>query len=127
MQLPFFHKKNLSLLCKKESIAIQLSVLKKSVKDVTTIYKKHDLVISTYALAQRDEETLSNVSWRHLVLDEAQNIKNHAAKQTQAISILTGGGIRQLRIRQRIASSVSDRGKTCRHINTFALAHLKSA
>ena len=47
--------------------------------------KKHDLVISTYALAHRDEETISNVSWRHVVLDEAQNIKNPAAKQTQAI------------------------------------------
>ena len=47
--------------------------------------KKHDLVISTYALAHRDEETISNVSWQHVVLDEAQNIKNPAAKQTQAI------------------------------------------
>jgi SNF2 family DNA or RNA helicase len=47
--------------------------------------KKHDLVISTYALAHRDEETLSTVQWRHVVLDEAQNIKNPAAKQTQAI------------------------------------------
>jgi SNF2 family DNA or RNA helicase len=47
--------------------------------------KKHDLVISTYALAHRDEETLSNVSWLHVVLDEAQNIKNPGAKQTQAI------------------------------------------
>jgi SNF2 family DNA or RNA helicase len=50
--------------------------------------KKHDLVISTYALAHRDEETLSNARWRHVVLDEAQNIKNPAAKQTQAIKNL---------------------------------------
>ena len=47
--------------------------------------KKHDLVISTYALAHRDEAALSTVQWRHVVLDEAQNIKNPAAKQTQAI------------------------------------------
>ena len=47
--------------------------------------EKHDLVISTYALAHRDEEALSQVHWRHIVLDEAQNIKNPAAKQTQAI------------------------------------------
>ncbi|MDI6885807.1 MAG: DEAD/DEAH box helicase [archaeon] len=47
--------------------------------------KKHDLVISTYALAHRDEETLSTVQWRRVVLDEAQNIKNPAAKQTHAI------------------------------------------
>jgi len=42
-------------------------------------------VISTYALAHRDEEELSQVHWRNMVLDEAQNIKNPAAKQTQAI------------------------------------------
>jgi len=50
--------------------------------------KKKDLVISTYALAHRDEETLSAVHWQHVVLDEAQNIKNPSAKQTQAIKKL---------------------------------------
>ena len=50
--------------------------------------EKNDLVISTYALANRDEKTLSNVHWQHVVLDEAQNIKNPAAKQTQAIKKL---------------------------------------
>jgi SNF2 family DNA or RNA helicase len=43
------------------------------------------VVISTYALARRDEETLRAVRWAGVVLDEAQNIKNPAAKQTQAI------------------------------------------
>ncbi len=47
--------------------------------------KKNDLVICTYALAHRDKDTLSEVHWQHVVLDEAQNIKNPAAKQTQAI------------------------------------------
>ncbi|KAF5426195.1 Superfamily II DNA or RNA helicase, SNF2 family [Candidatus Methanophagaceae archaeon] len=50
--------------------------------------KKHDLVISTYALANRDAETFAEVQWQHVVLDEAQNIKNPAAKQTQAIKKL---------------------------------------
>lgn len=50
--------------------------------------KKHDLVISTYALANRDAETFAGVQWQHVVLDEAQNIKNPAAKQTQAIKKL---------------------------------------
>jgi len=50
--------------------------------------KKNDLVISTYALAHRDEDTLSAVHWQHVVLDEAQNIKNPTAKQTQAIKKL---------------------------------------
>ncbi|MDZ7289301.1 MAG: DEAD/DEAH box helicase [candidate division KSB1 bacterium] len=45
----------------------------------------HDVVISTYALAHRDEATLATIRWDTLVLDEAQNIKNTATKQTQAL------------------------------------------
>jgi len=50
-----------------------------------------DVVITTYALAQRDEEHLSAVSWSHVILDEAQNIKNQAARQTQSIKRLSSG------------------------------------
>ena len=46
------------------------------------------MVITTYSLAQQDEQSLSSLPWEHLVLDEAQNIKNPAAKQTQAIKRL---------------------------------------
>jgi len=49
---------------------------------------KSDIVITTYALAQRDEEDLSTVSWGHVILDEAQNIKNQAANQTRSIKRL---------------------------------------
>jgi SNF2 family DNA or RNA helicase len=45
----------------------------------------HDVIISTYALAHRDEVTLATIKWDALVLDEAQNIKNTATKQTQAL------------------------------------------
>ncbi|RMH26492.1 MAG: DEAD/DEAH box helicase [Planctomycetota bacterium] len=47
-----------------------------------------DLVLTTYALAQRDVETLGRVRWRRVALDEAQNIKNPSAKQTRAINSL---------------------------------------
>jgi len=50
--------------------------------------KKHDVVITTYALALRDKEHLEAIEWEYVVLDEAQNIKNEAAKQTQAIKAL---------------------------------------
>ncbi|RZN33011.1 MAG: DEAD/DEAH box helicase [Methanosarcinales archaeon] len=53
--------------------------------------ERNDLVISTYSLAHRDEEVLSQVNWQHIVLDEAQNIKNPGAKQTQAIKRLKAG------------------------------------
>jgi SNF2 family DNA or RNA helicase len=47
--------------------------------------QQHDIVITTYALAWRDREHLGAVNWGNVVLDEAQNIKNESARQTQAI------------------------------------------
>ena len=46
---------------------------------------KVDLVLSTYGLATRDAELLAGVRWRRLVLDEAQQIKNSAARTTQSV------------------------------------------
>ena len=42
-----------------------------------------DLVITTYPLLTRDAETLERTEWHLVVLDEAQAIKNPAAKATQ--------------------------------------------
>jgi SNF2 family DNA or RNA helicase len=47
--------------------------------------QQHDVVISTYGLARRDVDELTAVQWSDVLLDEAQNIKNPHAKQTQAI------------------------------------------
>ncbi|MDP2659166.1 MAG: DEAD/DEAH box helicase, partial [Dehalococcoidia bacterium] len=57
--------------------------------------KNHDVVISTYPLAYRDQAHLAAVSWERLVLDEAQNIKNPSARQTQAV--------RSLKVDRRVA------------------------
>jgi len=46
---------------------------------------EHDVVISTYALARRDAETLQAVEWGGVILDEAQNIKNPSTQQAQVI------------------------------------------
>ena len=43
-----------------------------------------DLVITSYALIHRDLNDLKSVEWQGVVLDEAQNIKNSDAKQSQA-------------------------------------------
>ncbi|MEO0511627.1 MAG: SNF2-related protein [Planctomycetota bacterium] len=48
-----------------------------------------DLVVTTYALANRDQEMLGAVRWGRLVLDEAQYIKNAASKQSQAVRGIT--------------------------------------
>ncbi|MGD2109420.1 MAG: DEAD/DEAH box helicase [Phycisphaerae bacterium] len=49
---------------------------------------EHDVIISTYGLAHRDLEHLAAVEWHRITLDEAQNIKNPAAKQSVAIRSL---------------------------------------
>jgi SNF2 family DNA or RNA helicase len=46
------------------------------------------LVVSSYALLHRELETLKSVSWKGVILDEAQNIKNAEAKQSQAARAL---------------------------------------
>ena len=50
-----------------------------------------DLVITTYALAHRDREQMDLVNWERVVLDEAQFVKNPAAKQSQAARSLRAG------------------------------------
>ncbi|MBW4476889.1 MAG: DEAD/DEAH box helicase [Tolypothrix brevis GSE-NOS-MK-07-07A] len=47
--------------------------------------KKQDLVITSYSLVYRDIKLLQSVSWQGIVLDEAQNVKNSEAKQSQAV------------------------------------------
>ena len=44
----------------------------------------HDLVITSYGTMNRDRELLASLSWRAVILDEAQNVKNGAAQQAQA-------------------------------------------
>ena len=47
----------------------------------------HDAVITTYGTAMRTEWMQSH-DWRNVILDEAQAIKNPAAKQTRAVKAL---------------------------------------
>lgn len=54
-------------------------------KTFTTTANKHNLVITSYSLIQRDIKLLQTVNWQIIVLDEAQNIKNADAKQSQAV------------------------------------------
>ncbi|HVL98197.1 MAG TPA: DEAD/DEAH box helicase [Egibacteraceae bacterium] len=61
----------------------------------TTQARRSDLVLTSYPLATRDHRLLAQVPWGRVALDEAQNIKNRAAKQTRVI--------RSLPARQRVA------------------------
>jgi SNF2 family DNA or RNA helicase len=52
--------------------------------DFIEMASKRDLVVTSYALVRQDNEMLQSIQWLGVVLDEAQNIKNPTAKQTQA-------------------------------------------
>ena len=53
--------------------------------------KNKQLVITSYSLAYRDRDTLASIEWQGIVVDEAQNIKNPQAKQSQAVRQLRAG------------------------------------
>ena len=51
-----------------------------------------DLVLTSYGLLQRDSELLESIDWQGVVIDEAQAIKNPAAKQSMAARDLARPG-----------------------------------
>ncbi len=57
--------------------------------------READLVITSYGIATRDGAALSEVKWDHVVLDEAQAIKNAGTRASKSV--------RRLPARQRIA------------------------
>ncbi|MEB3339236.1 SNF2-related protein [Okeania sp.] len=54
-------------------------------KEFAKAVKDKHLVITSYALLHRDEKILQTIKWQSVIVDEAQNIKNPDAKQSQAV------------------------------------------
>lgn len=54
-------------------------------KSFLTGIKGKDVIITSYPLVFRDLTELQQVKWQGIVLDEAQNVKNSEAKQSQAV------------------------------------------
>lgn len=48
-------------------------------------YKKYDVILTTYGTLKNDEEKYSDLSFDYLIIDEAQNIKNHSAQSTVSV------------------------------------------
>jgi len=46
---------------------------------------KPTVILTTYVIARMDVQMLSSITWSHLVIDEAQNIKNPQAQQAVAV------------------------------------------
>jgi hypothetical protein len=59
--------------------------------ELTSALNAADLVITTYGLVARDRAALTEIGWRRVVCDEAQNIKNSATRQAQAVRSLPAG------------------------------------
>ncbi|HDQ93625.1 MAG TPA: DEAD/DEAH box helicase, partial [Synergistetes bacterium] len=53
--------------------------------------ERNELVLSSYGLLARDADFLQNVQWSGLVLDEAQNIKNHETRRARASRSIKAG------------------------------------
>jgi SNF2 family DNA or RNA helicase/uncharacterized Zn finger protein len=48
-------------------------------------FVNEDILLTSYGTARSDSSILNNVKWEVLIIDEAQNIKNHNTDQTKAI------------------------------------------
>lgn len=54
-------------------------------KALAKAVRDRHLVVTSYSLVHRDLKDLRAIEWQGVVLDEAQNIKNATAKQSQAV------------------------------------------
>ena len=71
-------------------VLVNQGVGRRKGEDLLAVVGSYDLVVTSYALLRMDIETLKEVNWRNVILDEAQNIKNPDARQTQAARKLQG-------------------------------------
>jgi SNF2 family DNA or RNA helicase len=60
-------------------------------KELIQVCKENELIITSYPLLRQDAEELQSIRWFGVILDEAQNIKNPMAKQTQSARNLQAG------------------------------------
>jgi superfamily II DNA or RNA helicase len=68
-----------------QRVVIHHGASRASAKELEAEVDGADLVITTYGTAVRDVEALSTLHWEHVVLDEAQAIKNPANETSQQL------------------------------------------
>ncbi len=54
-------------------------------KSLVAAAGRHHLILTSFALVHRDLEDLNKITWSGLIVDEAQNIKNHRTMQSKAV------------------------------------------
>jgi len=70
---------------------LRVGVVKRRTDDVAAIAAEHDVVVTTYALLRLEREQFASRHWSALVLDEAQQVKNHQGKTYAAVRALDAG------------------------------------
>ncbi|MCF6379707.1 DEAD/DEAH box helicase [Nocardioides KLBMP 9356] len=59
---------------------LRVGVVRRRTDDVAAIAATHDVVVTTYAMLRLESAQFSSRHWGGLVLDEAQQVKNHQGK-----------------------------------------------
>ena len=54
-------------------------------QEMRSAVRGKDIMLTSYPVARLDAESIQSINWLAVILDEAQNIKNPSAKQTQVI------------------------------------------
>ena len=67
---------------------LRVGVVSRRTHDVAAIARDHDVVVTTYALLRLEREQFAALHWDGLVLDEAQQVKNHQSKAYAAVRTL---------------------------------------
>jgi superfamily II DNA or RNA helicase len=67
---------------------LRIGVVTRRTDDVAAIAADHDVVVTTYALLRLEKEQYAAQRWAGLVLDEAQQVKNHQGKTYAAVRSL---------------------------------------
>ncbi len=64
---------------------LRVGVVSRRTDDVAALARESDLVVTTYTLLRLAHEGYADVTWAGLVLDEAQQAKNHQSKTYTAV------------------------------------------
>ncbi|WP_436698450.1 SNF2-related protein [Nocardioides sp. BYT-33-1] len=64
---------------------LRVAIASRRTDDVAALARDHDVVVTTYTLVRLAHEEYAAQAWSGLVLDEAQQAKNHHSKTYQAV------------------------------------------
>ena len=67
---------------------LRVGIMSRRTDDVAALARDHDVLVTTYALLRLESDQFAARHWSGVVLDEAQQVKNHQSKAYAAVRIL---------------------------------------